>query len=169
MVELHGGTISAHSDGVGKGSEFVVRLPLLSREIAPHAASKPDYPARKTALVRRILIVDDLREGADSLGAMLRALGHEVRVAPDGPTGVALAGETAPDVVLLDIGLPGLDGYEVARRVRALAGDRPVRIVAVTGYGQPEDRRRAFEAGFDAHVVKPVSAELLNQVIAGLP
>lgn len=165
LVELHGGTVSATSDGPGLGSEFVVRLPLPPEGRSP----APDSPRR--AAVRgperalRILVCDDNEDGAETLATLLELAGHEVRVCHDGPGTLAAAAAFAPDVCLLDIGLPkGMDGYEVARRLRA-EGHAAV-LVALTGYGQDDDRRRSAEAGFQAHLVKPVDHALLAELLA---
>jgi signal transduction histidine kinase/DNA-binding response OmpR family regulator len=161
LVAKHGGTVEAHSEGPGKGSEFVVRLPLLAGPppVVPiQSAGRPTVGAGL-----RVLLVDDNVDGADSLAALVRLAGHDTRVAHDGPGALAAAADFRPHVVVLDIGLPGLTGYEVARRLRDdphLAG---VSLVAVTGYGRDEDREQARQAGFDHHLVKPVVfAELLG-------
>jgi PAS domain S-box-containing protein len=162
LVELHGGAVEAHSDGLGKGSEFVVRLPLAA---GPAAATDPTAHARPLA-DRRVLIVDDNRDAAESLADLLRHLGGRVEVAHDGPAALAAAGRFRPAVVLLDIGMPGTDGYEVARRLRADPDQRGLVIVALTGWAQDEDRRRSRAAGFDHHLAKPVAADTLRAVLA---
>jgi signal transduction histidine kinase/CheY-like chemotaxis protein len=154
LVELHGGAVTASSPGPGKGSCFTVTLPTQSE--APAA----DEPPR-----RRVLVVDDNRDLAETLGMVLRLWGHDVRVAFDGPGAVAAAREYHPDVVFLDIGLPGLDGYEVAKRLRGPLGMRDARVVAITGYGRDEDRRRSREAGFDLHLTKPVDPDDLQKLL----
>jgi len=161
LVEQHGGRVSAHSAGLGRGSEFVVRLPLTAEAPAP-----PPAPARVPALPRRIVVVEDHDDARDALQILLTLQGHEVRTASDGLMGVALILEAQPDVALIDVGLPGLDGYEVARRVRQ-AVKNSVRLVAVTGYGQPYDRTRAQEAGFDLHLTKPVSPDDMGEALRG--
>ncbi len=167
LVELHGGRIEAHSDGPGQGAEFVVRLPLVVEASGPLApAERDDAPAPKSSL--RILIVDDNRDSADSLGMLLRIMGNDIRTAHDGARGVEMAGEFRPDVVLLDIGLPKLDGYQACRRIRAQEWGRRTVLIAVTGWGQDEDRRRSHEAGFDHHMVKPVDPQDLMKLLAGL-
>jgi CheY-like chemotaxis protein len=166
LVEMHGGSVTAHSDGPGQGSEFVVRLPL-NPEVSERprgAEADPPAPGRCDAL--RILIVDDNRDAADSLAMLLRYWHHEVRTAHDGLSGLKAVRSYYPHVVLLDIGLPGLDGYEIARQIRSEFGPA-LRLVAVTGYGQEEDRRRALAAGFDAHLVKPADLDALERVLAG--
>jgi signal transduction histidine kinase len=161
LTELHGGIISASSPGTGRGSEFVVRLPE-----ARTAAGTPqvENPGRLNSSGRHILIVEDNPDGRESLAVLLRLLGHRVDVAEDGPRGVEKALALRPEVVLLDIGLPILDGYDVARRVRQGLGN-DVLLVALTGHGQPEDLQRANEAGFNAHLVKPVEPEALQALL----
>lgn len=163
LTEMHGGRLEAFSAGVGQGSVFVVRLPVFAGEA-------PDEPDRSSvhphqAVGRRILVVDDNADAAEVLAAALDMSGHDVRVALDGPS--ALEAETAfrPEVVLLDIGLPGMDGYEVGRRLKAMRGHDGIVLVALTGYGQEEDRRRARDAGFDHHLVKPITPEAILDVL----
>ena len=170
LVELHGGTVEAHSDGPGTGSEFVVRLPVLATGAEP--AAPPARAAALPAAPRRVLVVDDNVDAARSLEMMLGLMGHDVRTSHDGPEALAQARAFRPELVLLDIGLPSMSGYDVCRALRAEPwGDEAV-LVALTGWGQEEDRRRSDEAGFDDHVVKPVSAErladLLQRVRPGL-
>ncbi|HET9485432.1 MAG TPA: hybrid sensor histidine kinase/response regulator, partial [Xanthomonadales bacterium] len=147
LTELHGGRVVAHSDGIGLGSTFVVTLPM----IAAHAVTLASRHARDEA-VRRILVVDDNRDAAETLQALLACEGHEVAIAHTGHAAIARAAEFAPDLVLLDIGLPDIDGYEVAKRLRAASGGAPLSLVALTGYGRPEDERKVREAGFDHHL-----------------
>jgi PAS domain S-box-containing protein len=164
LTELHGGTLEGRSEGVNRGSEFILRLPLAARGDAERPAAKP--AARRPGVARRVLVVDDNIDAASMLDMLLRSLGHETRVAHDGMAALRVAEEFRPDIVLLDIGMPGIDGYEVARRLRALSsGTRPMRIVAVTGWGQEADRERSREAGFDLHLVKPVGATELAQAL----
>jgi signal transduction histidine kinase/CheY-like chemotaxis protein len=158
LVEMHGGHVEAHSAGPGKGSEFVVRLPLREGA-APGAAA--DGRRRHG---RRVLIVEDNPDGRETLRTMLEMWGHQVEVAADGQQGLDQALALRPEVALVDIGLPLLDGYELARRVRAALG-REIFLIALTGYGQPHDYRRAFEAGFDAHLVKPAEPEELHELL----
>jgi two-component system CheB/CheR fusion protein len=165
LVELHGGAIEAHSDGVGRGSTFTVHLPLAARDAASPDAGR----APATAPPRRILVVEDNVDAAETLRDLLRLSGHTVEIAHDGPAGIAGAAAFRPDLVLCDVGLPGMNGYEVARTIRATASGRTTTLVALTGYGSEDDRRRAFEAGFDGHLVKPVSAEQLQSVLLDLP
>jgi PAS domain S-box-containing protein len=168
LVELHGGRVAAFSPGPGRGSEFVVRLPLPAAQAArrPAAGDAGVVPVRPV----KVLVVDDNRDGADSLAIMLKALGHQVRVEYDGARGAEVAADWHPDIALLDIGLPVLNGYELARRLRAADATRDAVLVAVTGWGQIEDRRRSAAAGFDRHLVKPVDPlhlrVLLNAVSA---
>jgi PAS domain S-box-containing protein len=160
LVELHGGSISLHSDGIGRGAEFTVRLPLLA---GPDAADRPtDDALTGTMTGARVLLVEDNPDTADSMVLLLEMLGHRVDLAPDGASALALAAARVPEVMLVDIGLPDIDGYEVARRVRSDATLACVLLVALTGYGQREDRERAFAAGFDHHFVKPVDPDELN-------
>jgi PAS domain S-box-containing protein len=162
LVEMHGGTVAAHSGGPGQGSEFVVRLPLAVGRPEPRPA-----PAAPRPSPRRILAVDDNKDGARSLALVLRMDGHEVEVAYDGPTALETAAAFQPEVVLLDIGLPkGMDGYEVARRLRGMKGLDKAMLLAVTGYGQDEDRLLSGEAGFTAHLVKPVDLDYLRQLLS---
>ncbi|WP_242392421.1 hybrid sensor histidine kinase/response regulator [Anaeromyxobacter oryzisoli] len=164
LVELHGGTVRAHSAGPGRGSEFVVRLPRV-----PDSEATAASPAKGAAAGRHVLVVEDNPDAAQSLGDLLELFGHRVALAHDGRTGIALARELRPDVVLCDIGLPDVSGYEVARALRADPSLRGTRLVALSGYAQPEDRDRAKEAGFDAHLAKPAPLERLEALIAGEP
>jgi signal transduction histidine kinase len=167
LVELHGGTIEAFSAGLGRGSEFVVRLPVAAE--APGAQEPPvaaSSDAKAEDPVRRILVVDDNQDAADSLSVLLRLMGHEVQTAYDGLAAVAAAAAFAPGLVLLDIGLPKLNGYEAARRIREQPGGREVTLIAVTGWGQDEDKRRSREAGFDLHVTKPLDPAILRTLLA---
>jgi signal transduction histidine kinase len=164
LTELHGGTVSAASPGAGLGTSFTVRLPAV---LAP-AAQAVEPRAAPFVAPRRVLIVEDNDDARQMLHEALAFSGHDVREARDGASGLALAAEALPDVALIDIGLPDVDGYEVARRLRAAPGGRRMGLIAITGYGQAEDQRRAYEAGFDAHLTKPVAPERLKQVMAGL-
>ena len=164
LVELHGGRISASSPGLGRGAVFVVRLPLRTiggviREVSP---------APQTGLRRRVLVVEDNDDAREALRAVLQMDGHEVAVAADGAAGLATALSFRPDVALIDIGLPGLDGYEVCRRLRATALGGSLCLIALTGYGQPEDHAATAAAGFDAHLVKPVEPAVLERAIDAL-
>jgi CheY-like chemotaxis protein/two-component sensor histidine kinase len=162
LVGMHGGSVEARSDGPGLGSEFVVRLPLLSDQQLASA----EQPQRKKPLPsRRILIVDDSRDGGESLATLLRVLGAEVALAHSGRQALECVDDFKPDVVLLDIGMPGMDGYEVARRIRANPANRHISLIALTGWGQDEDRRRSVAAGFNHHLVKPADIEQLRQLL----
>ncbi len=164
LVELHGGSVGVHSDGVGRGSEFTVRLPVLvdaTEEVSPPPAAVEQAPAPG----RRVLIVDDSEDGAESLAMLLQFGGHETYKAHDGLAAVEAARRLRPDVVLLDIGLPGLNGYEVCSRIRQEPWGKRVTLVALTGWGQDEDRDRSREAGFDAHMVKPVDFDALLKLL----
>jgi signal transduction histidine kinase len=166
LVEMHGGRVEAHSDGPGRGSEFVVRLPLLLvRPRSPQGngdGNGDGCPSRY-----RILVVDDNEDSAQSLALMLKIMGHDARAAYDGGTAVEDAAAFRPDVVLLDLGLPRLNGYEACRRIRELPGGREMLIIAQTGWGQEEDKCRSKEAGFNFHLVKPIDAADLEKLLAG--
>ncbi len=169
LVQLHGGAVEAHSDGLGMGSEFVVRLPIArardgEKAAAPAGARDGEKPVALRAGYR-ILVVDDNQDAADSLAVLLRMSGNEVHTARDGLEAVGAAAAFEPDVVLLDIGLPKLNGYEAARRIREERGDGIV-LIALTGWGQEEHRRRSKEAGFDHHLTKPVEFEALQQLLS---
>jgi signal transduction histidine kinase len=163
LAEIHGGSAAVESAGPGKGSMFTVQLPGVP---APAAAQLPATVHRGAG--RTVLIVEDNDDARHMLVAALVLDGHQVHAAPDGESGLQLAERSPPDVALIDIRLPGIDGYEVARRLRAAHERRRIALIAVTGFGQTEDRRRAFDAGFDAHLVKPVNAERLKRVMADL-
>jgi CheY-like chemotaxis protein len=167
LVEMHGGQVEARSEGLGKGAEFVVRLPTVAGAEEPAAAGRDDQPAAPNSSLR-ILIVDDNRDGADSLAMLLRLMGNDTRTAYDGQEGVTLAGAFRPDVLLLDIGLPKLNGHEACRRIREQPWGKRAVLIAVTGWGQEEDRRRSHEAGFDFHLTKPVAPHDLLKLLAGL-
>ena len=162
LIELHHGTVHAHSAGAGRGSEFIIRLPVDRQ--APSAPARASTPASER-LCRRILIVDDNRDSADSMVALLRIAGHEVQAAHTGPAAIQLATLFQPDTVFLDIGLPGMSGLEVVRRLRQLPQTATARIIAMTGYGQPEDRQRSTDAGFDQHLVKPLDLMAVEKVL----
>lgn len=169
LIEMHGGTVTARSDGPGQGAVFTIRLPLVKPPGKGAPASVREAPAP-----RRILVVDDNVDAADTLAMMLRLEGHEVEAVYRGRDALERMGTFRPQVVLLDIGLPELNGYEVARQIRRLPGTAELRLIALTGYGQAEDRARALEAGFDDHLVKPVDNSVLRRHLgagarAGLP
>jgi len=161
LVELHGGTIEALSPGPGQGSEFVVRLP----SVAPPPVSRPAASNTQSFTGRHILIVEDNRDGRESLAMLLGMLGHRVDTAEDGPRGVEIALALRPEVAFIDIGLPKLNGHEVASQVRAGLG-QDILLIALTGHSQPEDRQRAIAAGFNAHLAKPVELEALQGILA---
>jgi CheY-like chemotaxis protein len=164
LVEMHGGTVSAWSAGPGRGSEFVVELPL--------ATASTDVPVEHDETIGvahghvRVLVVDDHADGARSMCRLLRVLGYVAHQANDGLEGLAAAAEFRPDVVLLDIAMPKLDGYEVARRLRAEQWGKPMLLIAVTGWGQQSDKQRASDAGFDFHLTKPVDAAELTRALS---
>jgi CheY-like chemotaxis protein len=161
-VELHGGSVTARSDGPGQGSEFTVRLPASE----PQPPPSPVLPDGSTSGEKpSVLIVDDNRQLAVSLARLLKSLGHAVETAHDGPEGIETARSCRPAVILLDIGLPSLDGYEVARRLRQEENLRETLIIGISGYGQDEDRRRSREAGMDHHLTKPVDLRTITELI----
>lgn len=168
IVTLHGGTVEASSAGAGEGSEFTVRLPLR-REAAPVApqAAAPESDGAPTR-PWRLVLADDLRDTADSLADLLRLHGHEVMTAYDGAEAVAATAHFRPEAVLLDIGMPRLDGYEACRQIRALPNGRNILVVALTGWGQLIDRERTKAAGFTCHLVKPVDYSTLLSVLSDL-
>jgi CheY-like chemotaxis protein len=164
LVEMHGGTITARSSGSGAGSEFVVRLPALAS--VPQERRVPAVVAGNRAHAR-VLIVEDNPDASDALHMLLELLGHKVRVVRDGPAALEAVRANIPDVALVDIGLPGMDGYEVARRARPLASPGQMTLIALTGYGRDEDKARALEAGFDYHLTKPVDVDALRTLLSG--
>jgi PAS domain S-box-containing protein len=168
LVELHGGRVEARSGGPGKGSEFLVRLPLQLLDGQPGERRKSQEPEAAMPLPpHRVLVVDDSTDAADSLAMLLRLQGQEVLVAYDGPSALEMAEASPPDIAFLDIGMPKMDGLEVARRFRAHPNLKRVQLVAVTGWGQPEDRQRTREVGFQHHLVKPVESAALRRLLAG--
>jgi CheY-like chemotaxis protein len=166
LVEMHGGTVEARSDGPGSGSEFLVRLPVAEQAGQRRREAQGDEQHAVVPVPRRILIVDDNSDAAESLGVLLRMMGNEVYTAHDGLEAVGEAAAFEPDVALLDIGLPKLNGYEVARRIREQNGGGDIVLVALTGWGQEDDRRRSKEAGFDHHMTKPVEFSTLQRLLA---
>lgn len=166
LVELHGGSIEARSEGPGLGSAFIVRLPLVVDTSLPHTPAEDEEHAAPSSL--RILIVDDNRDSADSLAAMLQIVGNDVRTAYDGQAGVDEAESFRPDVIIFDIGMPTLNGYEACRRIREQVWGAGVVLIAMTGWGKDEDRRRAHDAGFDHHLVKPVDVQTLLKLLGGV-
>jgi CheY-like chemotaxis protein len=168
LVEMHGGSVSAHSDGPGRGSEFTVRLPLAA-PTAPPVVDEPagDAAAAPVVVRRRVLVIDDNVDAARSLGALLDLTGNEVRVFHDGRSALAAAPAFRPDVVLLDLGMPEMDGYEVARRLRQQPELAGALLVALTGWGQEADRRNSRAAGFDHHLVKPADPDVIQRLVQG--
>ena len=167
VVEQHGGRVEARSAGLGRGSEFLVHL-ALARNLDPHAAGEVlalQTPVDHEAIVRRVLVVEDSPDGADTLALLLRINGHEVRTAGDGPSALKAAGAFQPHIILLDIGLPGMSGYEVATQLRQLPGMASALLIALTGYGQERDRDRSRQAGFDLHLTKPIDHQALLRVL----
>ena len=167
LVEMHGGSVSAHSEGPGRGSEFVICLPLMTPAVVP-AVGDPVTAECQAARPqhRRILVADDNLDALESLAALLALNGHEVHRAQDGAAALQAAMRHRPEVIFLDIGMPQMDGYEVARRIRAHEWGKELLLIAVTGWGQESDRQRSFAAGFDFHLVKPVDLEKLNQLLS---
>ena len=168
LAEMHGGSLEAHSEGVDKGSEFTLRIPLLV--MPPLSVDERGHVAAPTAvsqsIPQRVLVVDDNVDVAATLNLLLKSLGHETCVVHDGVAALKMAVEFHPDAVLLDVGMPGLDGYEVARRLNALKPKRAFRIIAVTGWGQEADRKKTREAGFDLHLLKPVNVDELVRALS---
>jgi len=168
LVERHHGSVSVHSDGLGRGSEFIIRLPKTDFPVRVDATAQP-CPApvvgAARAVVRRVLVVDDNEDGAEMLAHVLKARGHETRVAHDAPAALGLAESFNPDVAILDLGLPVMDGYELAERLRQLPGLSHIQLVALTGYGQASDREKTRAAGFHHHLVKPIDVEAVEAVI----
>jgi CheY-like chemotaxis protein len=165
LVELHGGDVEAHSEGAGRGAELIVRLPVAGAAAAPRAHAPAPAPAEcKTP--HRILVADDNRDAAESLGMLLRLMGNDVRTVYNGDEAVEEAEAFRPDVILLDIGMPKLNGYDAARRIRSRQWAEDTMLVAVTGWGQDEDKRKAQDAGFDRHFTKPLDPAALQRLIA---
>jgi CheY-like chemotaxis protein len=170
LIDLHGGTVEAHSAGPGKGSEFVVRLPMLSGKATKALeATSPKEASADQPVSRRVLVVDDNEDEASGLAMVMKLAGHQVEVANEGETALAAAHTFRPEVVLLDIGLPGMNGYEVASHLRRQSDTAKMLLVALTGYGQEHDRQRALEAGFDFHFTKPVEPVVLKELISNHP
>jgi CheY-like chemotaxis protein len=165
LVALHGGTVAAFSAGLGHGSEFVARLPAdagVRAEVGPAVSGRARRPGRAL----RLLLVDDNVDSRESMALLLRLWGHRVEMAHDGPSALAAAVAALPEVVLLDISLPGMDGHEVCRRLRREPGLERAFLVAVTGHAHEDDHRRSREAGFDLHLDKPVDLDVLEQLLA---
>lgn len=167
LVQMHGGTVEAKSGGLGEGSEFIVRLPLAVSQDSAAGKSQPDQAG--VLPPQRVLVVDDNRDSANSLGMLLRLMGAEVEVVYDGPSALDAVKRYRPAVVLLDLGMPGMDGYEVAQRIHEDHAFDETKLIALTGWGQEEDRRRVFSAGFDHHLVKPAELSVLKTLLSSLP
>jgi CheY-like chemotaxis protein/two-component sensor histidine kinase len=170
LVEMHNGTVEARSEGLGRGSEFVVRLPASAQVVDSDQGGETGQQTHQSPAPsgHRLLVVDDNQDAADSLAMLLRLQGHEVRVAFSGVAALEMTKTYTPDVVFLDIGMPGMDGYEVARRLRQQPALAKTVLAALTGWGQKEDRRRTAEAGFDHHLVKPPEPQALENVLGEL-
>ncbi len=165
LTELHGGSVSAHSAGAGLGSEFIVRFPLSNEPGAPVVSHVPDPPARNATL-RRVLIVDDNKDAAESLAMLLQTEGYDTRTASDGKTAIRVADEFVAEAIILDIGLPDMTGYEVAQAVRQNQSGKAALVIALTGWGQKQDKQDAKLAGCDFHFTKPVDLERLLAILA---
>ncbi len=165
FVELHGGTVEARSLGLGQGSEFLVRLPVAAEDVAEPEVSAENTPGPCC----RVLVVDDNRDAAATLSMILKRMGHEVRTAYEGETAVTQAEEFRPELVLMDLGMPKIDGYEAARRIREQPWGKRIFLVALTGWGAAEDRQRTKDAGFNSHLVKPVGMDILIRLLAEIP
>jgi two-component system CheB/CheR fusion protein len=173
IVALHGGQVEAKSAGLGKGSEFVVLLPKGDADTAAQTQAQAQAQAEAAAIAHakahRVLVVDDNGDSRDSVAELVRSWGHATRTASDGASALAATREFKPGVVLLDIGLPDIDGFELARRLRALPGSERAFIVAMTGYGTERDRRASRDAGIDEHMTKPIDLNTLQLILARLP
>jgi CheY-like chemotaxis protein len=169
LVEMHGGTVGVSSDGLGQGSRFSVRLPTVPAPVEPSTVAHPVPPRSEVAAPQRIVVVDDNQDAADSIAALLEMNGHTVEVAYTPQAALDLIAPCGAQLAILDIGLPGMDGYELAAAIRERAGGHPIRLVALTGYGRDGDVRRAIDAGFDAHLTKPVEPDALLAAITPPP
>jgi DNA-binding response OmpR family regulator len=168
LVELHDGSVLARSEGLGRGSEFTVRLPLADSPAAlPRRRTGDGTGAAPTP--RRVLVVDDNTDAAESLALFLQAIGHEATTAADGHAALAAAESSRPDLVLLDIGMPGMNGYDVCRLIRAQTWGRGMTLAALSGWGEDEHKARAGAAGFDHHFIKPVDFDVLRRLLESLP
>jgi CheY-like chemotaxis protein len=173
FVELHGGNAEARSLGLNQGSEFIVRLPLnlafqatLPAALSASAPAAEAAPAPTPTMARRVLVADDNRDGAEIMSLLLQQYGYEVTVAHSGTEALTAAAQVVPEIAILDIGMPGMNGYEVARRIRAEAWGKQMMLIALTGWGQEEDKKKAFEAGFDHHLIKPIDPDALETLMA---
>ena len=161
--------MEAHSAGVGHGSEFVVRLPITHDALQQLRPNTPPHEKLATMTARRVLVVDDNQDAAESLAMFLKLTGHDTHIAHDGLEAVEKAEQLSPDIILLDIGLPKINGFEAARRIRAQSREKKLVLVALTGWGQDADRQKSREAGFDAHVVKPIDPDALTSLLSEFP
>jgi CheY-like chemotaxis protein/anti-sigma regulatory factor (Ser/Thr protein kinase) len=166
LTEMHGGSVSVHSDGQGRGSEFTVRLPVMASPLAVLSSQRREEGPIPEIEPQRILVADDNHDAAEALSLQLQLAGHEVRTAHDGVEALDLAATFEPDIVLLDLGMPKMDGYETARQLRLRSNGRRLSLIALTGWGQQQDRDRTADAGFDAHLVKPVAEAQLFRALA---
>ena len=166
LAEMHGGSVEARSEGVGRGAEFIVRLPILSTATATATAQQAHVQSKEELMTLRILVVDDSRDAAESLATLLELSGHTVDIANDGLVALQSAEQLKPDVVFMDIGMPRLNGFDAARRIRAAPWGKRMTLVAISGWGQDSDRAKSKEAGFDAHLVKPMEFPALEQILA---
>jgi CheY-like chemotaxis protein len=167
LVELHGGTVNAQSEGTGKGSEFTIRLPATAP--APRTATRAAATDKPAGAKRRVLVVDDNKDSGDTLALLLKVKGHEVYTARDGFEAIEKAAELRPEIILMDVGMPRLNGYDATRRIRETDYGRDIYIVALTGWGQASDVARSLEAGCSAHMVKPVDFAALDQLLSDIP
>jgi CheY-like chemotaxis protein len=165
LVELHGGSVEVRSGGIGKGSEFIVRMPVVDAPVLETTKESAEDQATSRTPKRRILFVDDNRDTANILAMLLQSKGHETRTAFDGLEAVEIAASFQPSVIFLDIGLPKMNGYEAARHIRQQAWGTEITLIAVSGWGQEQDKKRALEAGFDHHLTKPVKAADLDKLL----
>ena len=167
LVEMHGGEVSAQSDGPGMGSRFTVRLPALPESVTVDDVATPvSAPANEARVSRRVLVVDDNTDNAELLQILLEEEGHKTYMAHDGVEGLAAAERLRPDVVLMDLGLPRIDGFDACRRIREQPWGKGILMIAITGWGQDVDRRKSQEAGFDHHLVKPVDARAIAALLS---
>ena len=169
LVEMHGGIVEVHSAGINQGSEFIVRLPVLAESAVSALPQEPSRQREQPATTRLVLVVDDNHDSAESLALLLQLTGYEVKMAHDGLEAVEAAAKLLPQVVLLDIGMPNLNGYDAARQIRQQAWGKDMVLIALTGWGQEQDRERTREAGFDAHLLKPVDHDALMKLLASTP
>jgi CheY-like chemotaxis protein len=162
LVELHGGRIEAFSEGLGCGSRFIVRVPMTDAKQIPSEVRAAAVPIRS-----RVVVIDDNKDAADTMAMLIEVLGGSARTANDGPSGIEAVNEFRPGIVFLDIGMPSMDGYETCRRIRMQPFSRDIVIVALTGWGQPQDKARAMLAGFDVHLTKPVDPNAVEKLLSG--